>query len=323
MASLFLSHTNEDKAIASWLTRLQGAGFRALYLDFDPQVGTSAGRNSEPELYSQLRNADAIVFLASPASMAPRLCLAELALARSTGKPVFAVALDGTPELGLFEDVQWVDLGGGDEAVRRLLYGLHQAGLDPSDSLTCDPRRSPYPGLEPFAAEDASVLFGRDHGVERLLELPDPTLQRGRGRFLALVGPSGRGKSSLVRAGVLPHVDCLPHRWVLPPRLVPGQQPTRNPARSLAREVLDPERRSQRQLLGHFAQGSCAIPHTRGRNACITTHTGVAWHQSVTPRPRGGKANKESTAVSAEQQHEVWPASWKRHGGGERRDRLA
>jgi WD40 repeat protein/energy-coupling factor transporter ATP-binding protein EcfA2 len=256
VASLFLSHSNEDNATASWLSaRLQGAGFRALYLDFDPQLGTSAGRDWERELYSQLRKADAVVFLASPASMASRWCFAELALARSIGKPVFPVAVNGTPRLGLLEDVQWVDLAGGDEALRGLLNGLRQAGLDPSDSFTFDPRRSPYPGLDPFAAEDAAVFFGREHEVGRLLELLRPTLQRGRGRFLALVGPSGSGKSSLVRAGLLPHLERLPHRWVLPPRLVPGQQPTRSLARSLARGFAD-DRQSPAELERRLERGS-------------------------------------------------------------------
>jgi WD40 repeat protein/energy-coupling factor transporter ATP-binding protein EcfA2 len=236
VASLFLSHSSEDNATASWLsTRLQDAGFRALYLDFDPQLGTPAGHTWERELYSQLRKADAVVFVASPASMASQWCFAEVALARSIGKPVFPVAVNGIRPLGLLEDVQWVDLAGGDEAFPRLLRGLSQAGLDPSDSFTLDPRRSPYPGLEPFTAEDAAVFFGREHEVERLLELLKPTLQRGRGRFLALVGPSGSGKSSLVRAGLIPRLERLPQRWVLLPRLVPGQQPTRNLARSLSR----------------------------------------------------------------------------------------
>jgi WD40 repeat protein len=240
VASLFLSHSSEDNATASWLSaRLQGAGFSALFLDFDPALGISAGRNWERALYSQLRMADAIVFLASPASMASQWCFAELALARSIGKPVFPVAVDGVPRDGLLEDVQWVDLADGEEALRRLLHGLRQAGVDPSDSFTFDPRRSPYPGLEPFTGEDAAVFFGREPEVRRLLELLRPTLQRGRGRFLALVGPSGSGKSSLVRAGLLPHLERLPHHWVLPPRLVPGQQPTSNLARSLAREFAD------------------------------------------------------------------------------------
>jgi energy-coupling factor transporter ATP-binding protein EcfA2 len=130
--------------------------------------------------------------------------------------------------------VQWVNLAEGEPAFARLWAGLRRAGLDPADAFAWDPTRSPYPGLEPFAAEDAAVFFGRDQEVDRLLELLQPTLQRGPGRFVAIVGPSGSGKSSLLRGGLLPRLARLEARWVVLPPLVPGQQPTRNLARSLA-----------------------------------------------------------------------------------------
>ena len=57
---------------------------------------------------------------------------------------------------------------------------------------------APYPGLRPFEQHEAEIFFGREHHVDRLLEI----LQRTR--FLAVIGPSGCGKSSLVRAGMLP-----------------------------------------------------------------------------------------------------------------------
>jgi WD40 repeat protein len=61
-----------------------------------------------------------------------------------------------------------------------------------------EPRSNPYPGLRPFEAHEAHLFFGRDEQVDELLG-------RLRGhRFLALVGTSGCGKSSLVRAGLMP-----------------------------------------------------------------------------------------------------------------------
>ncbi|MGH8474221.1 MAG: AAA family ATPase, partial [Methylococcales bacterium] len=58
----------------------------------------------------------------------------------------------------------------------------------------------PYPGLRPFEAEDAALFFGREIQVNALLrQLEDH-------RFVAVVGSSGSGKSSLVRAGLLPAV---------------------------------------------------------------------------------------------------------------------
>ena len=64
--------------------------------------------------------------------------------------------------------------------------------------------RNPYKGLRAFTEADASDYFGRSALVEalarRLAAPPD-----GEGvRFLAVVGPSGSGKSSLVRAGLVP-----------------------------------------------------------------------------------------------------------------------
>ena len=60
------------------------------------------------------------------------------------------------------------------------------------------PVERPYPGLRPFEAHEAEIFFGRDRHTDRLLDI----LQRER--FLAVIGPSGGGKSSLVRAGLLP-----------------------------------------------------------------------------------------------------------------------
>jgi hypothetical protein len=204
-----------------------------LFLDFDPADGIPAGRDWERELYAQLRKADGVIFLASAPSVASQWCFAEITLARSLGKPVFPLRLQAGVRLGLLDGVQWIDFSEGETAFASLWAGLRRAGLDPTDSFARDPLRSPYPGLEPFAPEDAAVFFGRDHEVGRLLELLQPTLQRGAGRFVAVVGPSGSGKSSLLRAGLLPRLERLHSRWIVVPPMRPGRHPTRNLAHSL------------------------------------------------------------------------------------------
>jgi TolA-binding protein len=57
---------------------------------------------------------------------------------------------------------------------------------------------NPFPGLRPFETEEYRLFFGREGQSDALIE----RLQRSR--FLAVVGTSGSGKSSLVRAGLLP-----------------------------------------------------------------------------------------------------------------------
>src|SRR5262245_21445162 len=57
---------------------------------------------------------------------------------------------------------------------------------------------NPFPGLRPFEFDESHLFFGRDGQSEQLIA------KLGRTRFLAVVGTSGSGKSSLVRAGLLP-----------------------------------------------------------------------------------------------------------------------
>ncbi len=58
----------------------------------------------------------------------------------------------------------------------------------------------PYPGLRPFDFDDAPLFFGRHTHVAEMLALLEEQ------RFLAVVGASSSGKSSLVRAGLLPAI---------------------------------------------------------------------------------------------------------------------
>ncbi|HYL26269.1 MAG TPA: AAA family ATPase, partial [Candidatus Nitrosotalea sp.] len=59
-------------------------------------------------------------------------------------------------------------------------------------------REHPFPGLRPFDFRDREFFFGREKHTYALYRLLD------RSRFVAVVGSSGSGKSSLVRAGLLP-----------------------------------------------------------------------------------------------------------------------
>ncbi len=79
---------------------------------------------------------------------------------------------------------------------------IHDPALELEPGIEEEPEPAnapaPYKGLSPFEREDHDVFFGRDAIVAAL------TARLQTSRFVALVGPSGSGKSSVLRAGVLP-----------------------------------------------------------------------------------------------------------------------
>ncbi len=98
--------------------------------------------------------------------------------------------------------------------------------------------RSPFPGLRAFGPEDAPIFFGRGGETDALVSrLSDPGC-----RFLAVVGASGSGKSSLVGAGLIPRLadGAIPGSADWPVlRLTPDGQSTSNPFDALAASLID------------------------------------------------------------------------------------
>ncbi len=96
---------------------------------------------------------------------------------------------------------------------------------------------NPFPGLRPFESDEDHLFFGREKQIDKLL-------RRLRScRFLAVVGTSGSGKSSLVRSGLIPALQSgfmakAGSSWRIA-TLRPGEDPTGNLAASLnMRDVL-------------------------------------------------------------------------------------
>ncbi|HSP99646.1 MAG TPA: hypothetical protein VL049_20680, partial [Candidatus Dormibacteraeota bacterium] len=98
---------------------------------------------------------------------------------------------------------------------------------------------APYPGLRPFAREESDIFFGREELVDELLR------RLARARFLAIVGVSGCGKSSLLRAGLIPALEtgflsAAGVRWQIA-EMRPGNRPMRRLAEALQAIVPAPE----------------------------------------------------------------------------------
>jgi WD40 repeat protein len=114
------------------------------------------------------------------------------------------------------------------------------ASLEPSRVSGARPvePRGPYPGLSSFTEADAERFFGREAEVEALWG------KLRQGRLLAVIGPSGAGKTSFVRAGLVP---SRPSGWGAIV-MAPGAAPLRSLAQALVGELpSDPD--SMRELL--------------------------------------------------------------------------
>jgi WD40 repeat protein len=114
------------------------------------------------------------------------------------------------------------------EAAR--LRALLCAAAPAEEQIAC-----PYPGMRPFIEEDANRFFGRDREIDDLVG----RLDRGE-REIYLIGPSGSGKSSLVRAGLLHKLATGSSRLgasFATRTMRPGERPTDRLERILERNL--------------------------------------------------------------------------------------
>jgi hypothetical protein len=94
-----------------------------------------------------------------------------------------------------------------------------------------EPDKAPYPGLRPFERNETHLFFGRDDCVDQMIA------RLAERRFLAVLGSSGTGKSSLVKTGLFSGLEMglLPgagSRWLIVD-FKPGGSPLRNLAEAL------------------------------------------------------------------------------------------
>ena len=100
---------------------------------------------------------------------------------------------------------------------------------------------NPFPGLRPFAPEDAGFFFGRD------AERDEVILKLLKNRYITVIGPSGCGKSSLVYAGVLPKIVSVRNGKSSVWKTIsfrPGNDPFRTLADALAAGIAEPGQKS-------------------------------------------------------------------------------
>jgi hypothetical protein len=231
MSRIFVSHSSLNNAeavgLCDWLAT---EGWDDVFLDLDPERGIAGGERWERALNDAASRCEAVLFLVSPAWLASEWCQKELALAHKLDKRLFGLLIEDLDPTELPPDLstrQVINLASGhdhrqfhvtlprthqeiqvafsQEGLKRLRAGLVKAGLDPRFfdwPPETDPDRPPYRGLKPLESEDAGIFFGRDAPIFEALDQLRGLRDDSPPRLLVILGASGAGKSSFLRAGL-------------------------------------------------------------------------------------------------------------------------
>ena len=248
MSRIFISHSSVNNAaalaLASWL---ETKGWSDYFLDIDDSRGIAPGERWMAALAGAVDRCEAVIFLVSPAWRDSKYCFAEFFEAKKLGKRIFGVIVEPIPLSQLPEQMtaEWqvCDLTDARDPVsftvarlpfvretvvsfpraglEALARGLQKAGLDASTFVwppEGEPDRSPYPGLRALEEVDAAVFFGREASIVRAIDQMRLVRERDVEQLFVVLGASGAGKSSFLRAGLLPRLRRdSEHFIVLPP----------------------------------------------------------------------------------------------------------
>ncbi len=254
--SLFLSYSHTDTPFARRLQEdLQAAGFQ-MWIDRERLLpGTP---DWEESLRQGIRSAQAILVVASPTARLSPYVRDELRIAKMYERPIYPIWADGEVWIDSIPygwgGTQYSDARGDAYAtgVRSLIDALiHTLTVSstPSSTTASTDRgvitftpRNPFKGLNAFRQEDARDFFGRKQVVDDLVDTIKaaiaPRPQQEQARLVAVLGPSGSGKSSVVQAGLLPQFrqGAVPgsDAWIYLAPLTPGERPLEQLALKLA-----------------------------------------------------------------------------------------
>ena len=230
------------------------------------QVQRQGGENPRKALQEAIRAARVVLLLVSPQARSSRHVQEALEMARIYERPIYAVWIEGEDWQKCFprdsgELCATIDARKRDEPMllHELIAALEPARLASQDTPGPDAAlnelpglhskpRNPYKGLNAFRSEDRNDFFGRDTLIAELTAALRASLlteqeSKQSVRLLAVVGPSGSGKSSVVMAGLIPRLQAggLPgsEEWVYLDPIVPGTHPIESLALALAEHLPD------------------------------------------------------------------------------------
>ncbi|OBH07196.1 hypothetical protein A5696_02360 [Mycobacterium sp. E2699] len=231
MSRVFVSHSAEDRraaiALRNWLCEHRPQLVNEIFLDLGPDSVTGSAARWKRELFKNDSRCEAVICLVSAAWQASAQCRAEYRTSEGLGKQILVARLEDTGPSDITSEWQRCDLfavgpqtpievpGGpplrfNSAALDQLRRAIAGTGVGPENFVwppAEDPLRAPYRGWEPFETLDAGVFFGRDAAIVRGLDEMRAMRLAGAKPLFVVLGPSGSGKSSFLRAGLIPRLQ--------------------------------------------------------------------------------------------------------------------
>lgn len=195
---LFISYSQADRGWVEGylLDALQTANVR-----FHSELNFTLGAPRVTEFERAIKQSERTLLVLSPAYLAESITtfvdlMAQIWGLESGTWPVIPLVLapvELPPRLAMLVALDATDVESWPDVVARLCQFIHSGPPTPVAKPPC-----PYPGMRAFRQEDATHFYGREAEVDDLV-------QRLRVHpFVAVIGASGSGKSSLVFAGLIP-----------------------------------------------------------------------------------------------------------------------
>jgi formylglycine-generating enzyme required for sulfatase activity len=267
MAVLLVSHSSKDDPAATALEAwLRAKGFMDIFIDHT----MAGGERWQEELRASAGACRVIICLVTENWLASPDCFGEFIAAGYMGKRIIPLFLFAA-ESELSEDAEkklkrvrsadqgidlapclrrngLLDLEANPAITARLANGLRAAGaltrigLDPEAFATDrDLRPMPFPGLASFGDDDAdaALFYGRSREIAEILEELRKVRAERDLRPFVILGASGAGKSSLLKAGIIPRLRREVPAWLPLRAFRPGADPLLNFAEALARTLGD------------------------------------------------------------------------------------
>jgi len=243
---VFISYSRQDK---DFVERLRN-NFEENQIQYwvDREGIAPGASNWEHAIRDAIQGARHVIYVATPSAYRSNIVQGELALAEMYGLRIYPVWADGEHILECvplkMNKTQYIDMRGESYIIGfgQLLSALkepdaEQAYTRPQVQPLVDREpRNPYKGLRAFTREDAQDFFGRERLVTDLVKMIEDRIKT-NSRLLAVIGPSGSGKSSVVMAGLLPTLEknaiAGSDKWRYLPPFTPGNEPLMEMAMAL------------------------------------------------------------------------------------------